>query len=140
MFFKKMKTALDLEVEAVNEFYCRVGYPHRAHRGDSIVVAMAATEIMGAVRLVREQGTQVLRGMQVDPRYHGQGVGTEMLRLLDQFFTPLCFCIPYEHLSTFYAQARFRVAEPRDVPEFLLERYFEYLKENPDQKYVIMVR
>lgn len=140
MYFKRIKTALDLEIEAVNEFYSHVGYPHKASRGESLVLALIATEIVGAVRLAREEGTQVLRGMQVDPRVQGQGVGTELLRLLNPLFGGKCFCIPYGHLQNFYGGVGFRPARADETPQFLVGRLAEYRRQDPEKKYLVMVR
>lgn len=115
------------ELERVRTTYAAWGYGGGADSADTIFVAKGAGELQGLVRLTREHGTTMLRGMQVALDARRQGVGT---RLLETFVAQLggqeCYCIPYSHLIAFYGSQGFEVQPPELAPGFLSERLAEY--------------
>jgi len=115
------------EFECVRTTYAAWGYGGGANSADTIFVAEGAGELLGLVRLTREHGTTMLRGMQVAPNARRQGVGT---RLLETFVAALggqeCYCIPYSHLVAFYGSQGFELQPPELAPVFLAERLAGY--------------
>ena len=114
------------EVERVRAAYLAWGYGGGAAASDVILIAEREGELLGIVRRTREDGTVMLRGMQVAPNERGRGVGT---RLLAAFVARLgaaeCWCVPYAHLVDFYGRAGFE-AVAEGAPPFLGERVESY--------------
>ncbi|MEK7402931.1 MAG: GNAT family N-acetyltransferase [Gemmatimonadota bacterium] len=111
----------------VAELYREWGYRSAAHPSDTLIVAENDHRIVGALRLVVEDGHCVLRGMRVQPAYQRTGVGTRMLELaVKHIGARECFGIPYEHLLPFYAKVGFVEVPPADAPPFLAERSESY--------------
>lgn len=115
------------EYPSVARFYEGQGYSAAFVDNEFVLVAEVANGIVGAVRLTPEFGHLVLRGMFIDPEYQRRGVGTRMLRLLDeQMGERDCLCIPHEHLQGFYALVGFEHAALRSAPTFIQERASSY--------------
>ena len=94
---------------------------------DVVYLAQADGELVGVVRRTHEHGVTMLRGMQVAPEWRGRGVGQ---RLLDALVADLglepCYCIPWSHLTGFYAAAGFREIPEEAAPPFLRYRLAGY--------------
>lgn len=103
------------------------GYGGGVQPEDAVYLAEADGELAGVVRRTREHGVTMLRGMQVAPEWRGRGVGT---RLLDALVAGLgaepCYCVPYTHLTGFYAAAGFREIAEEAAPPFLRYRLAGY--------------
>lgn len=118
------------ERAAVLRLYHDCAYSGGMHPSDVVLVARAATDIVGAVRVCREQGTVVLRGMQVRAGWRGQGIGKRLLAAaIPHLDHAVCYCLPYSHLVDFYASGGFRVVGAGALPEFLRERLDGYVAE-----------
>ncbi|MEN8007070.1 MAG: GNAT family N-acetyltransferase [Candidatus Krumholzibacteriota bacterium] len=115
------------DLAAVTSFYETVGYSGGVHPGDRLLVGLLDGRIVAAVRLCEEEGLLVLRGMYVAPDFRSRRLGTELLRFASLEIGPQeCWCVPYEHLTGFYAEIGFRVCAGESVPEFLVERQARY--------------
>ena len=115
------------DLEEIAGFYKSRGYDHQIDAHDDFHSAWINNQIAGVVRLVEEQGTVVLRGMQVHPDFQKRGVGRVLLRQLDQAIGGReCYCIPYSHLQDFYGMIGFKTLEDKDAPNFLQERVQKY--------------
>lgn len=106
------------------------GYDGGVHPADVVLVAEEGAEggeLVGVVRLTLEEGTRMLRGMQVAPRAQRRGIGTALLHaLVARLGDEPCYCVPYGHLLAFYGQAGF-VEQPLErAPGFLVERIARY--------------
>ena len=111
----------------VERFYQEAGYGTRVSEAATVFLAELSGELVGLVRLEPEQGVVVLRGMRVASAYQRQGIGTLLLRAVDEHLgTSYCYCVPYAHLSRFYGQIGFITLSPQDAPAFLLSRLIEY--------------
>ena len=76
------------ELTEVEHFYRSVGEERSLASDEAVIIARHGEAIVGAVRLVVEQGVCQLRTMQVHPDFQRQGVGSA---LLDRFAGPaLC--------------------------------------------------
>jgi len=94
---------------------------------DTVWLAESAGQLIGAVRIVPENGTLVLRGMRVADLWRGRGIGSQMLRAIAIWLdTRTCYCVPYAHLVGFYGQIRFVEVAPASAPHFLAERMRKY--------------
>src|SRR5271170_6315345 len=97
------------ERETAITFLRQQGYSRPIEAGDRFFVAELAGEIVGVVRLSREEGVVVLRGLRVRSGAQRQGVGSHLLGVVFRAAqSEACYCIPYRWLISFYAQAGFR--------------------------------
>lgn len=117
------------DLAAVASFYQDVGYGVGVDPGDRILTARIDKKVVGAVRICREESTQVLRGMYVAPDLRGKGVGSRLLEAVVSALDPVaCWCVPYAHLREFYARGGFEECSPEQAPGFLGARARRYLK------------
>lgn len=110
------------------------GYSRQIACGDQFFVAEHPGEIVGVVRLAREEGVLVLRGMRIRGDVRRRGVGSSLLRCLVDAIPAAepCYCIPYRWLTAFYGQAGFRELSSSEAPQFLAARYAQYAGEGTD--------
>lgn len=91
------------------------------------LVAEDNNRIIGVVRLVVEEGALILRGMFIDKPYQRQGIGKQMLDLMDvEIGERECYCICKEYLERFLGDIGFSKIKPEKGPEHLTERYNQY--------------
>jgi N-acetylglutamate synthase-like GNAT family acetyltransferase len=114
------------DLPAVVELYREWRYRGGVQPDDRLVVAEHDGRIVGVVRLTREHGHTMLRGMRVQPPYQRSGVGTRMLRLFEQQLEDECLCVPFAHLLGFYGQIGFQEISRDEAPRFLAERARSY--------------
>ena len=70
----------------------------------------------------------VLRGMQVLPKFQNQGIGTELLKSCDRYLAgQSCYCLPWQHLHSFYERVGFKLILPEQLPGFLNQRFQQYI-------------
>ena len=133
-----VNVAPDEQRAALNELYLRWGYHGGIADSDIVYVARVNGQSVALVRRTFEEGVLMLRGMQVAPEFQRRGLGT---RLLDRFVADLppvdCYCIPFAHLTGFYARAGFEVIDESRAPDFLRERAARYRAEKRE---VILMR
>lgn len=118
------------EFERIESFYRENEYQPAIEPSDMFLVAEHGDTIRAALRLSREQGCLVLRGMRVSPPFQGRGIGSLLLQFArEEIGDKVCYCIPYDHLRDFYAQIGFEQIAPDEAPEFLRERCERYRSE-----------
>jgi N-acetylglutamate synthase-like GNAT family acetyltransferase len=116
------------DTEAIKAFYSQCGYGGSLNEEDRILVAQLGEEIIGAVRLCPDDGFFVLRGMQILVPFQRQGIGTQLLRVCtEQLVDQVCYCIPWQHLRSFYQKVGFQEVSPVEVPALLRERFDGYI-------------
>jgi GNAT superfamily N-acetyltransferase len=130
--------ATPAELTQIEVFYQTCGYTGGVTSDDIIFVARGGGAIAGCVRLCREAGSLVLRGMHVAPAWQRQRVGTQLLHeIVGAIGTDPCYCLPWAHLEAFYgADGLVRTAQ-HEAPAFLQVRLAEYLARGLD---VILMR
>lgn len=113
---------------AAQAFYETVGYFDPITPGSIVVAARDKDHrIVGVVRLCREEGVQILRGMMLAPSVQRQGLGSRMLQVLKIGLDPeCCYCLPHDWLEGFYGQIGFRIIAENRLPPHLLERLQRY--------------
>ena len=117
----------------VREAYVRFDYERPVCAEDAIWIAEEGDEVLGVVRIASEEGVLVLRGMRVVDRMQRHGIGTRLLRAVEKWLGEReCFCIPYTHLVSFYAQIRFEQIKPEAAPAFLAQRMRDYREKGLD--------
>lgn len=127
------------DLPRVARFYAEAGYDGGVTEDDVVFMAEVSGALVGAVRLTREHGVRMLRGMQIVPARRRQGIGRTLLqRLVEAVADEPCFCIPYAHLTGFYGAAGFALAGSRELPAFLGRRLEQYRAEG--KNVVAMVR
>lgn len=115
------------ELAAAQEFYQTVGYLDRIQPGSFVVEARDKGRIVGVVRLCREEGVQILRGMMLAPSVQRQGLGSRMLQVLKSGLDPQgCYCLPHDWLEGFYGQIGFHAVPEDQLPPHLHERLLRY--------------
>lgn len=128
----------------VDALYDRCGKKHRARDTDIFFVAFDGERAVGAVRYCVEQGSALLRSMQVDPEYQRKGVGMKLLQHFEGYLKEnrvrSVFCLPYAHLEGFYGQIGFRPVRVAEAPAFLHDRMLEYKSIHPANRYMLMKR
>jgi N-acetylglutamate synthase-like GNAT family acetyltransferase len=116
------------DTEAIKTFYSQCGYGGGLNEEDRVLIAQLGEEIIGAVRLCPDNGFSLLRGMQILAPFQRQGIGTQLLRACtEQLVDQVCYCIPWQHLRSFYLQAGFQEVSPVEVPALLRERFDDYI-------------
>jgi RimJ/RimL family protein N-acetyltransferase/N-acetylglutamate synthase-like GNAT family acetyltransferase len=111
------------EWSIAKEFYHSLDYTKEFKAEDVIFGAFNNRSLIGAVRLEQNKGVTVLRGMQIHYKYAGNGIGRELLKLIEfQLGNTNCYCIPFGWLEKFYASIGFKKIDPADSPKFLQER------------------
>ena len=124
---------------AVLALYEECGYQGRIAPDDFVLIAEEHESLVGAVRLCSEEGLTLLRGFFLLPSHCGHGLGSKMLlALLPHLYGRICYCIPFTHLSRFYALAGFVEISPEKVPQFLHHRLESYRSQG--HKVLLMVR
>ena len=127
------------ERQSAMGFLRAAGYSQPIQDADEVFAAWTGSEVVGAVRLAREHGVLVLRGMRVREDLRRRGVGRQLLRSLDEAIgKTTCWCISYSWLTAFYGTIGFKVADVAHAPAFLAERRRQYVQEGLDV--AIMVR
>jgi predicted N-acetyltransferase YhbS len=117
------------DLDRIAAFYRTAGYGGGVSADDITLVATTEEGIVGVVRLCKEAGVIVVRGMQVDPAFQRQGIGRMLLRhSLRHLDKGVAYCLPYAHLAGFYGDAGFVPAAPAMLPPFLAERLAGYLR------------
>jgi len=118
------------EFSRVAAFYRENGYTQDLAHEDIYVIAESGESLCATLRLSREQGFLILRGMRVIEARRRRGLGT---RLLLAARRPIgdepCYCIPHRHLRSFYEQIGFREVEAQQAPGFLAERCERYRRD-----------
>ncbi len=126
------RLATSAEIGRALEHYAAWGYSGGVAPADVVLLAERHTEWLGLVRVAREGGVLVLRGMQVQPDARRQGVGTLLLGAVAAWLddsgslSAACFGVPYVHLLAFYARADFTECALDEGPAFLTKRVAEY--------------
>lgn len=114
----------------VNEFYQLTTYKRPVSGEDRVFVAEEGGTILGAVRIEKKDGVQVLRGMYMHPDHVRSGIGSVLLEHIEPVLAETdSYCIPFDHLFGFYGQARFNNIPTEEAPAFLSERIQKYMEE-----------
>lgn len=118
---------------SIRALYADAGYGARIAADDRLLVAVASEAVIGVVRLCRERGALVLRGMQIQLAWQRHGVGKALLAacvpMLDEADA---YCLPYTHLIAFYGLVGFKPAATDELPDFLRERQDDYRSRGQD--------
>ena len=115
------------EFARVTRFYQEVGYNGVLSEHDLVVVAQQGGRIVGALRLCRETGTLVLRGVRVLTSLQRQGIGSRLLEGAVPYLSEEnCYCLPHGHLKRFYGTIGFEELDPAAAPGFLVKRLEKY--------------
>jgi GNAT superfamily N-acetyltransferase len=137
----EIRCAMAEDISRALNFYAERRYGGGIRAEDAVFLVERDGELVGIVRLAAEEGTVVLRGMQVHPRFQGQGIGKRLLATVAQELDGRsCFCIPYAHLVGFYGGIGFHVIEPAKAPTFLQLRLERYQNRGDGKEYLIMRR
>jgi GNAT superfamily N-acetyltransferase len=135
-----IRTAEDRDMERIRAFYRVAEYRGDVGSDDRVLLADESETLVGVVRLARENGTVVLRGMRVLPDYQRAGIGTLLLEAVSRSLgSEECYCIAYEHLCDFYGRIGFRTLDPLAAPQFLADRIKEYRMRRPE-RFSLMLR
>lgn len=127
----RMRILANHEIEVVKSFYQESGYSQLLDPTDAFLIAEEGDEIRAALRLCLEDGTLVLRGMRVHPRFLREGIGSELLRFACEVIgDEVCYCISHRYLRGFYGQIGFREISSDSAPGFLASRLEQYQRDH----------
>ncbi len=128
----KIERAPTEDLPKAQEFYSSVGYYSEIQPDDIVFSAKDDDKIIGIVRIAPEEGTLVLRGMMIAESHQRKGIGTMMIKRLEQSIGERdCFCIPHAWLEGFYGQIGFKKIEDGLAPIHLQARIKENRKKYP---------
>lgn len=127
----------------VDPFYEQEGKTHRARSSDLFFAAFMENSIVGVCRFCIEEDTPLLRSMIVRSNLRSHKIGSKILKSFADYldtngFGPT-YCVPYDHLGTFYGQIGFKIIREEDAPLFLRERIQNYRTSSPE-KFMLMSR
>ena len=119
------------DMDTIAAFYQQQGYDPPLKATDQFLIAEGVGALCGVVRVCREQGVLVLRGMRVSQEKQRRGIGSRLLLALEPLLEDNpCFCIAHAHLRTFYGQIGFVEIPVAQAPLFLQERIAGYRRDH----------
>lgn len=129
----KIRRLKNDEFNSAAAFYKLEGYAQAIQKHDRYYAAFYKDNIIGLVRLAFENSTYVLRGMRIKPKFQLFGIGTKLIKLLEEDIgSSESYCIPHGWLDNFYGQIGFKTIRSKpEAPEFLNERLVENQKKYP---------
>ena len=122
----------------VRDFYAACGLDINPGADERLIVAEHELHLIGVVRLCPERQHVILRTMRVSDEFQRRGVGTRLLAAAVQSLAQECYCLPWEHLATFYARGGFVTIAPQEAPSALRDRYDAYRRQG--HRVIIMRR
>ena len=115
------------ELGRVEQFYRDTAYGGGVSADDDVLAAECGKQLVGALRLCKEFGVVVLRGMRVREECRRQGIGTALLMgAAEELRDRACYAIPHRYLRGFYAQGGFEEQGAADAPRELQARLEQY--------------
>lgn len=115
------------EYSEISHFYYSVGYKRGCLQSDIVLIIRDQGNLIGAVILATENGTSVLRGMQIHAEFQRKGYGSLLLEEFRKLvLKEECYCLPYTHLEKFYSMIGFKRMDPKIAPDFLQNRWKDY--------------
>ena len=115
------------EADKINALYRRCGYSGSVAPKDVVLLAEIDRQPVGAVRLCKEDGINVLRGLYILPAYYRKGIGSKLLQHCEMLMqTGIFFCLPYAQLAEFYQRAGFAQIPEQELPRMLQARLAAY--------------
>ncbi|HDY65206.1 MAG TPA: N-acetyltransferase [Phycisphaerae bacterium] len=122
-----VRQATEDDLPDVLAVYEECGYKGGVESTDTVFVAIMDGQCVGAVRLCQQHGLFVMRGMMIRKAFQRRGVGRALLATAIEWLgNSGCYCLPYQHLRSFYEKAGFKEVVLHDLPHFLIKRLNEY--------------
>ncbi|MBV8045909.1 MAG: GNAT family N-acetyltransferase [Paludibacterium sp.] len=121
-----IRPATAYEFAAVVRLYDEGGYDGRYQASDFLLLAMIDMDAVGVVRLVKEEGYTLLRGLYIGKAWRGRGIGRRLLTAAAGYLTEPCYCLTQTSLLHLFAEQGFVPCSDDIVPPFLLERRRRY--------------
>lgn len=135
-----LREATESDRPEINAIYAMLGFMPWDPEHDHVLVAVADDRIVGCGRLQRFGDVVELGGMYVHPNYRGQGIARAILSaLVNLLGGETCYCIPFDHLSHFYAQFGFEPAPEVGLPS-IIQEHVAYVRDVHMHPTVLMVR
>lgn len=122
----EIRQASPYEFASVVRLYDEGGYDGRYQAADFLLLAMLGQEAVGVVRLVREQGYTLLRGLYIGKHWRGRGIGRRLLLAATGYLQEPCYCLTQTSLLPLFSAAGFILCHDDIVPPFLIERRHRY--------------
>ena len=123
----EIRIARKSEIEWINNKYDEVAFVHSTFDKELIAIAEVNDEKIGVGRLVTiDENNLELGGMYVFEDFRGQGVAKKIVEFLLKFSksTQKIYCIPFQHLTSFYNALGFiQCIDLDQVPKEILTKY-----------------
>ena len=116
---------------SIFEFYKAIEEDVNNEKNALIFIYQVNKQIVGAVRLIKNDGYFTLRTLYVIPEWRHKGIATALIReLIDHIpLGSILYCLPYPQVRSLYSNLGFVHIHPDNLPETLKRRYEEYIKE-----------
>ena len=125
-----VRRAEEADRSRVSDFYKELGREFDPEVG-VVLVAVASDDeqpILGAAWLDHSHGSCVLRKMQIAPAWQRNGVGSALLReAVATGGSDEMWCLPWRHLTDFYARAGFALVPTDSAPSHISSRLAKYV-------------
>lgn len=122
-----VRTARRSEIEWINSSYDQVEFMHSDFGNEIIAIAEFGGQKAGLGRLVKvDEEHFELGGMYVFEAFRGKGIAKELVKFLLKYVksSQRVYCIPFEHLLSFYKQCGFKDCSYQElVPRKILDKY-----------------
>ena len=113
------------------EFYKAIEEDVHNEKNVCIFTYQVNKHIVGAVRLIKNDGYFTLRTLYVIPQWRHKGIATALIQKLIVHLPErsILYCLPYPQVLSLYSNLGFVHIHPDNLPEMLKKRYDEYIKE-----------
>ena len=111
----------------VNQFYRNMKYHSGWSDNEQAYCFIADNVVKGCVKIEQTHGIRMLRGMYLEKNLHRKGFGTLLIKHIEPALNEATsYCLPFVHLSEFYAQIGFEKIPSESLPDFLITRFKKY--------------
>lgn len=113
--------------DAIDQFYKAQGYHSNWSDSERAFICLIDGAVIGSVKVELINDVTILRGMYIDERYQGKGLGLRFLKYIEPVLnTRTAYCMPLSHVKGLYEYIGFAEVSENEYPEFLQVRCKQY--------------
>ena len=133
------RVAVDADLSQLQELYALWEHTFAYLLNDQTFVAEVDGRIVGAIRLVFEETTFLVRSLYVHKKFRGQGVASALLEIVEkELGAAEAYCLPYPGQEKLFSRIGFEPIAGLTAPDFLIARKENLLQDR--QEVIIMKR